>query len=1049
MRIEALEAIKATRQRNAWILATVAGVHLAVVGSLLLFSGTNRFLVFAGYQLPPLVALLVVAHEFRRNLGSERVGLAAVAGFLLAWYAAAWVFGLQALRGAELGFPGAADAFYYTGYAFVIAAVLLLAPPNAFHNSRRSLEALAVTVSAAAMIWQYIVPQATSDEAGLAAIVAFGYPVLDMALLVALVMSFMGTIGGAFVRTMLLAGACGLLVVSDTFLASDGIRNGGTVHLISGHDIGRICALWLFAIAIAVGDTASISIRRGDGKAMAFMQVALPFAVVAPLAAMTTLHSLLGQPAPILTVGTFVAATLLIARQWLLSKDNRELHGYRERLLTSLNTKTMELEREIVERRRAEGALRQSEERFRAVAEHLDEGLFLANLDGRIVYANPTMAYLAGYERQDFFGRRAQDVLEPWPEWFEVIGSAEDSEETAPTRSEVPSVTQDGRPIWVETYARQFHDDGEDDVSIIGIAIDVTDRKLAEEEAKNRAAELALHNQVLEQLSTSSAFSDRGLKAALRELADIAADTLDVTSVSVWLLDDSRQNLHCIVRGPESAAFAIPDLTVAIESIPNYVELMRTDIALAVTDVRKDSRVAELAPTCLTPLGIVSMLDVHLRLVGRDVGIIRCEHTGSPRIWTAAEQSLLTSMAGFAATVLEANDRQEALQGAARLAAVLSASPDQVVIWDAGGQAIYVNEAARRTLGLNESGDSVEVTLESFHPPEVIRDLHLNALPTALNTGHWSGETTVVDAEGAEMPVSQVILAHREGDETRYLATVMRDISEARKAADEKQRLNDKLQEAQKLESLGLLAGGIAHDFNNLLQSMLGNAQVARMTTPLDVKEARESLADLETAAHRAGDLVKQLLAFAGGGQTGVAPTQASELVEETVRLLLAVVTQHATVDLHLADNLPTIEADQVQLRQVVMNLMTNAADAIGEHDGQIIVRTKMMSLSRSDLQDCFLGETLLPGDYVAIEVGDTGAGMDAATLKRIFDPFFSTKEYGHGLGLAAVLGIVRTHGGALKVSSSPGSGTTFTILLPPLVGIRHGDRSISNRTAA
>ena len=216
---------------------------------------------------------------------------------------------------------------------------------------------------------------------------------------------------------------------------------------------------------------------------------------------------------------------------------------------------------------------------------------------------------------------------------------------------------------------------------------------------------------------------------------------------------------------------------------------------------------------------------------------------------------------------------------------------------------------------------------------------------------------------------------------------------------------------------------------------MIGNSQLARMSIPPGLDPAHESLAELETAGFRAGDLVRRLLAFAGSGQEGNAPTDPSSLVEETVRLLLGVVSQHATVNTELGTDLPKIDADQVQLRQVVMNLVTNAADAIGANRGEIDVRTTTVMATRSFLRDCLLGETLAPGEYVAIEVKDTGVGMDAETLGKIFDPFFTTKSYGHGLGLAAVLGTVRGHGGALRVVSEPSQGTTFTVLLPPLSG--------------
>ena len=256
------------------------------------------------------------------------------------------------------------------------------------------------------------------------------------------------------------------------------------------------------------------------------------------------------------------------------------------------------------------------------------------------------------------------------------------------------------------------------------------------------------------------------------------------------------------------------------------------------------------------------------------------------------------------------------------------------------------------------------------------------------------------------------------------------EIIERELAEEERRKVQVKLLHAQKLESLGVLSGGIAHDFNNLLVGILGNAGLALQDLPAD-SPVRETIRDIETAAMRAADLTRQLLAYAGKGQFFVGPLNLSSLVEEMTNLLASAVAKNARLDFAFPGELPTVDADPTQIRQVVMNLITNASEAIGSASGTIHVRTGVQDVDRGYLTDTHLGAGLPAGPYVFLEVQDDGHGMHPATQARIFDPFFTTKFTGRGLGLAAVLGIVRAHRGAIRVNSAPGRGTTIRVLLP------------------
>jgi PAS domain S-box-containing protein len=255
------------------------------------------------------------------------------------------------------------------------------------------------------------------------------------------------------------------------------------------------------------------------------------------------------------------------------------------------------------------------------------------------------------------------------------------------------------------------------------------------------------------------------------------------------------------------------------------------------------------------------------------------------------------------------------------------------------------------------------------------------------------------------------------------ILAVGRDITELR-------TLEQQMLHSQKLESLGVLAGGIAHDFNNLLTGILGNADLARAEmSPL--APSRANLEGIEVAARRAADLCRQLLAYSGRGRFIVQPLSLQELVEEMGHLLSVSISKKVVLKYHFSKGLPAVEADATQLRQVVMNLIVNASEAIGERSGVISVTVGLAHCDAEYLKGCLGADHLQEGDYVYLEVADTGHGIEAAELSRIFDPFFSTKFTGRGLGLAAVLGIVRGHRGAIKVYSESGKGTTFKLLFP------------------
>jgi two-component system, cell cycle sensor histidine kinase and response regulator CckA len=256
-----------------------------------------------------------------------------------------------------------------------------------------------------------------------------------------------------------------------------------------------------------------------------------------------------------------------------------------------------------------------------------------------------------------------------------------------------------------------------------------------------------------------------------------------------------------------------------------------------------------------------------------------------------------------------------------------------------------------------------------------------------------------------------------------------RDLTDWVNAEDERRQLESQMQHGQKLESLGVLAGGIAHDFNNLLVGILGHAGMALMETPPD-SPLYHRIDEIQTAAQRAAELVNQMLAYSGKGRFVVRQCDLSEIAAEMCTLLRSAIGS-VEMELRLRPDVPQVEGDPAQMRQVIMNLITNASDAMDSGNGRIILTTGSIRADAAYLANARIGRDAAPGEFVFVEVRDDGCGMDDATVERIFEPFFTTKFTGRGLGLAAVLGIVRRHQGAIQIETAPGQGTTFRVLLP------------------
>ncbi|WP_129126791.1 response regulator [Geomonas oryzae] len=375
--------------------------------------------------------------------------------------------------------------------------------------------------------------------------------------------------------------------------------------------------------------------------------------------------------------------------------------------------------------------------------------------------------------------------------------------------------------------------------------------------------------------------------------------------------------------------------------------------------------------------------------------------------------------------VAERKHAEEALKSSQeKLRSIFASLTDVILVLDAEGRYLEIAPTGTDTLYLPPA-ELLGKRLHEVFPKEQA-DFFLAAIHEAQETGRTvtvEYQLTIGGKEvwfaGSVAPMSRervVWSAH--------------DITERKSSEEERLKLEKQMLHTQKLESLGVLAGGIAHDFNNILTAIVGNADLALMRLSPE-SPAVENLRSIETAASRAADLARQMLAYSGKGRFVTEELDLNRLVEEMGHMLSVSISKKAALRYHLQHPLPAVTVDATQIRQVVMNLVINSSEAIGDRNGVISLSTGCIEVTPEYLKGGWLSDPVPPGRYVYLEVADTGCGMDRDTIGKIFEPFFTTKFTGRGLGMAAVLGIVRGHSGSIRVYSEPGEGSTFKVMFP------------------
>jgi len=383
---------------------------------------------------------------------------------------------------------------------------------------------------------------------------------------------------------------------------------------------------------------------------------------------------------------------------------------------------------------------------------------------------------------------------------------------------------------------------------------------------------------------------------------------------------------------------------------------------------------------------------------------------------------------------LEENNRQldqRVNEQTENIRAIITHAIDGIITFDQQGIIQTINPAIKEIFDYTEDallGKNVTVLMTKKHQQAHQKDLNSGDVKyhVAFDIDSLIDRITEVEGKRSDGEVFSMEISVRKllvPNQVMFMGMI-RDISKSKK-------MQSQMEHLQRLESLGVLAGGIAHDFNNILTAILGNAAMAERKALVNPQDAQMHLSKIVTSSEKAAELCKQMLAYSGKGKFVVQAIDLSIMVEEVSRLLDVSIAKGVVLKYHLPEKLPAVEADAAQLQQVIMNLVINASDAIGEKSGVISICTGIMHADTAYLKETCLDDSLSEGHYVFLEVSDTGCGMDRETQEKLFEPFFTTKLTGHGLGMSAVLGIVRGHHGAIKVYSEISRGTTFKVLLP------------------
>jgi PAS domain S-box-containing protein len=696
--------------------------------------------------------------------------------------------------------------------------------------------------------------------------------------------------------------------------------------------------------------------------------------------------------------------------------------------------------RDITRHRQVEEALLEALQRFEAVVANTPL-VAIQGFDqhGYIRHWNSASTSIYGFKPEEALGRRLQDLVRTQEEAkrFEQVLAKIWAAGVATTPEEWRARTRDGKEGWVYSSIFPVFEHGKVTEAFC-MDVDITDRKLAEEAL--RVDEMRLETLLkLDQMADVSLqeLTDFALEEAIR----LAGSTIGYLA---YLNEDETVLTMYSWSRIAMAECRISDkpLVYPVATTGLWGEAVRQRKPVITNDYS--------APNPLKkgyPEGHVEIRrHMNVPIFDGDRIVIVAGVGNKPTDYDESDVRQVTLLMTGMWRLVQRNRVADALRESEdRYHTLFEIFPMGLFLQTTDARILECNEHACEIFGYSKE-ELLTLGVTDLVPEDVVELVRRAVTEGSTSEGapvESKGRRKNGEAFPIEVSTQLVTIA---GD--RLILARVRDITQQKRAEEERNRLETRIQQSQKLESLGVLAGGIAHDFNNLLTGVLGHASLSLMELS-PASPARDNLKQIEIAAQRAAELTKQMLAYSGKGRFMVQAVQISDVVEEMAHLIEVSISKKCVLKYNFAKGLPPIEADVTELRQVIMNLISNASEAIGEKSGVIVVSTGMMHYDGTYLKDTYLNDGLPEGPYVYLEVADTGCGMTPEVRERLFDPFFTTKFTGRGLGLAALLGIVRGHGGAVKVYSEPGRGSTFKVLFPAARGLATSAQEAAPRSKA
>jgi PAS domain S-box-containing protein len=664
---------------------------------------------------------------------------------------------------------------------------------------------------------------------------------------------------------------------------------------------------------------------------------------------------------------------------------------------------------------------------FQTFTEQSPNMIFI-NKGRRVVYANKKCVEAMGYSRDEFYAPEFDFMSLIAPESIELIRANFkrhlNGEDVEPYEYSLSN--KKGGKIEAIITTRLINYEGAR--AILGIITDITDRKRTEEELQHRLKFQRLITAVSSRfINLYPAQIDDEIDHTLQQIGVFA----DADRSYVFQFSDDQKFVSCT---HEWCADQIEPAIDRIQnaSVDNFPWILKKHLRGEMVLI---PRLSDLPPEAIKEKqeferqGIQSMLAVPMICSNKVMGFIGLDSVKEEKMWVGDTNSLLKIAGQVFANALENKKTRQALQQSEeRLRIVFETFPDPVTIIQAeDGRCIDVNSAFTGVTGwtYDEVVGKTAADLEIWHDPKE-REKMIAGIAEHGRVENIEAQFRLKDGRLITALMSATLIMLRNKP---HILTITRDISELKSAQQEREQLRTRLIQAQKMEAIGTLAGGIAHDFNNILGAIIGYAEMALYDTQKDSME-HYNIEQVLKAGHRAKDLVKQILAFSRKSEQDKRIIFLTPIIKEVLKLLRASLPTTIEIKLNIEPHLAAIFADPTQIHQVMMNLCTNSAHAMGDKGGILEVSLHNVNLN---IKAAAQYPELNPGAYVKLSISDTGGGMDSATMQRIFDPYFTTKEQdkGTGMGLAVVHGIVKGHGGGIHVDSAVGEGTRFDILFP------------------